>query len=73
MARILVIIEKGESSYGAYAPNVPGCVAVGDTQEEVETLIQEALQTHLALLQEEHLPLLETTVAAKYIDIPISA
>ena len=32
MARILVIIEKGENSYGAYSPDVPGCVAVGDTR-----------------------------------------
>jgi hypothetical protein len=46
MARILVIIEKGENSYGAYSPDVPGCVAVGDTREEVEqqgSLSKEAL------------------------------
>lgn len=42
MARILVIIEKGEDSYGAYSPDVPGCVAVGDTREEVEQLMKEA-------------------------------
>jgi predicted RNase H-like HicB family nuclease len=41
MARILVIIEKGEHSYGAYAPDVPGCVAVGETREEVEHLMKE--------------------------------
>jgi len=39
MARILVIIEKGENSYGAYSPDVPGCVAVADTREEVEQLM----------------------------------
>ena len=33
------IIEKGENSYGAYSPDVPGCVAVGDTREEVEQLM----------------------------------
>lgn len=33
MTRILVIIEKGENSYGAYSPDVPACVAVGDTKE----------------------------------------
>lgn len=47
MARILVIIEKGETSYGAYSPDVPGCVAVGDTREEVEERMREALQFHL--------------------------
>ena len=43
MARLLVIIEKGENSYGAYAPDVPGCVAIGDTREEVEQLIKRSL------------------------------
>jgi predicted RNase H-like HicB family nuclease len=38
--RYAVIIEKGEDSYGAYVPDLPGCVAVGDTPEEVKTLIQ---------------------------------
>jgi predicted RNase H-like HicB family nuclease len=45
MARILVIIEKGQSSYGAYSPDVPGCVAVADTREDVEHLMKEALET----------------------------
>lgn len=34
MAKILVVIEKGETSYGAYSPDVPGCVAFGVTREE---------------------------------------
>ena len=57
MAKILVIIEKGEHSYGAYAPDVPGCVAVGETREEVEHLMIEALQKHLQMMREEHLSL----------------
>ena len=57
MERILAIIEKGENSYGAYSPDVPGCVAVGDTREEVEQLIKEALQEHLQMMREENLPL----------------
>jgi predicted RNase H-like HicB family nuclease len=73
MARILVIIEKGENSYGAYSPDVPGCVAVGDTREEVERLMREALQEHLELMQEEHLPLPESQAEATYMDIPLSA
>jgi predicted RNase H-like HicB family nuclease len=73
MARILVIIEKGEHSYGAYSPDVPGCVAVGDTQEEVETLMHDALQSHFQLMQEEHLPLPEPQAVATYMDIPLSA
>ena len=42
-----VVLEKGETSYGAYVPDLPGCVAVGDTLEEVERLIQEAIEFHL--------------------------
>ncbi len=74
MARILVIIEKGETSYGAYSPDVPGCVAVGDTREEVEQLMREALQEHFELMREEHLPLhLEPHTEAEYMDIPVPA
>ena len=73
MARILVIIEKGENSFGAYSPDVPGCVAVGDTEEEVEQLIREALQEHLQMMLEENLPLPESQTEVKYMDIPLSA
>lgn len=73
MARILVIIEKGENSYGAYSPDVPGCVAVGDTREEVEQRMRDALLSHLELMKEEHLPLPKPQTVAEYIDIPLSA
>jgi len=52
-----VVIEKGETSYGAYVPDLPGCVAVAETKEEVESLIEEAIQFHLEMLQEENLPI----------------
>ena len=51
-----VVIEKGETSYGAYVPDLPGCVAVGDTLEEVEVLIREVIQFHIEGLREEGLP-----------------
>ncbi len=73
MAKILVIIEKGELSYGAYSPDVPGCVAVGDTREEVLQLFREALQGHLELMRDEHLPLPKPQTSVEYLDIPLSA
>ena len=73
MAKILVLVEKGESSYGAFSPDVPGCVAVGDSREEVLQLFREALQDHLELMREEHLPLPEPQTSVEYIDIPLSA
>ena len=73
MAKILVVIEKGESSYGAYSPDVPGCVAVGDTREETLRLFREALNDHLELMRDEHLPLPEPQTSVEYLDIPLSA
>jgi predicted RNase H-like HicB family nuclease len=51
--KYMVVIEKGEDSYGAYVPDLPGCVAVGDSKEEVLILIQEAIGLYLEMLQED--------------------
>lgn len=45
--RYTVIIEKGETGYGAYAPDIPGCGTVAETREAVEQLIREAIEFHL--------------------------
>ena len=54
-----VIIEKGSTSYGAYVPDLPGCVAAAETREEVDTLIREAIQLYLEALQKDGLPVPE--------------
>lgn len=51
--RYAVVIEKGESSYGAYVPDLPGCVAAGESKEQVIRLIQEAIEFHIEGLKEE--------------------
>ena len=48
----VVIIERGENSFGAYVPDLPGCVAAGETREEVIALIGEAIRLHLDDLRE---------------------
>lgn len=48
----LVVVEKGESSYGAYVPDLPGCVAVGETRREVMKLIREGIKLHIEALRE---------------------
>jgi predicted RNase H-like HicB family nuclease len=53
----MAIIEQGEESCGAYVPDLPGCVAVGDTQQEVLELIQEAIVLHLEMLRDDGLPI----------------
>ena len=52
----VVIYEKGDSSYGAYVPDLPGCITVGDTLKETQTLIQEAIEFHIEGLQEDGEP-----------------
>ena len=47
-----VVIEKGPDSFGAYAPDLPGCAVAGETREEVVQLIQEAIEFHLQSLKE---------------------
>lgn len=50
-----VIYEKGPTSWGAYVPDLPGVISVGDSRDEVERLIQEAIEFHLEGLREEGL------------------
>jgi len=47
-----VIVEQGETSWGAYVPDLPGCVAAGDSREEVLKLIREAIDFHIDGLRE---------------------
>ena len=47
----LVVVEKGDSSYGAHVPDLPGCVAVAETRREVLKLIREAIELHIEALQ----------------------
>jgi len=48
----LVVVEKGKTSYGAYVPDLPGCVAVGTTRRQVLKLIREGIQLHIEALRE---------------------
>ena len=59
-----VVIEKGPNSYGAYAPDLPGCVAVGESRSEAVRLIHEAIELHLQDLKDqgEKIPTASSTV-----------
>ncbi len=48
-----VVIEEGKTSFGAYVPDLPGCVAVGESRTEIIQLIQEAIELHLQALQNQ--------------------
>jgi len=48
----VVILEQGETSVGAYVPDLPGCIAVADTKDEAMQLIREAIELHIESLRE---------------------
>lgn len=53
MMKYLIIIEKSETGYSAYSPDLPGCASTGSTPEETEQNMREAIQFHLDGLKEE--------------------
>jgi len=67
--RYAVVIEKAEGNYGAYVPDLPGCVATGDTIEEVEREIQEAIEFHLEGLRADGLPIPEPSSRVEYVEV----
>jgi len=64
----LVVIEKGATSFGAYSPDLPGCIAVGETLEEVSDLMREAVVSHLEGMREHGDPIPEPTASALYVN-----
>jgi len=48
----VVIVEQGDTSFGAYVPDLPGCVAVGESRDEAMQLIREAIEMHIESLRE---------------------
>jgi predicted RNase H-like HicB family nuclease len=66
-----VIIEKGPTNYGAYIPDLPGCVAVADTREEVISLIREAVIFHMEGMVEDGETIPEPTSAAIEVEVQL--
>lgn len=67
--RYAVVIEKANASYGAYVPDLPGCVAVGDSAEEVMTLIKEAIELHLDAMRADGEPIPPPTTTVRELEI----
>jgi predicted RNase H-like HicB family nuclease len=65
----LVVIERGDTSFGAHVPDLPGCVAVGATEEEALRLVREAIALHLAVLAEQGLPIPEPRSRAEVVGV----
>ncbi len=69
MREYTVIFEEGPRSWGAYAPDLPGCVAAASTRAEVELLIREAMQAYIDYLREDGQPVPEPRMSAQPIAI----
>jgi predicted RNase H-like HicB family nuclease len=67
--RYMVVVERGETSWGAHVPDLPGCVAVGETRKEVLKLIREAIELHLEGLKEDGLPIPIPSSEGEFVEV----
>ena len=67
--RYAMVIEKSHTGFGAYVPDLPGCVALGETMTETEQLIREAVEFQLEGLREDGIPAPEPSTVAQYVDV----
>lgn len=71
MLKYLVVIEKADSNFSVYVPDVPGCVSTGKTVEEAKANIKEALRSHLAELKEDGVAIPEPQTLSEYVELEI--
>ena len=67
--RYAIVIEKAESNFSAYVPDLPGCVATGSSVEETEKSIREAIEFHLDGLREDGLPIPAASSRVDYVEV----
>ncbi len=66
-----VIYERGETNWGAYVPDLPGCVSIGDTLAEVQENIKEAIELYLEVLKEDGQPIPEPSTEVGKVAVTI--
>ena len=69
MMKYLIVIEKSETGFSAYSPDLPGCVSTGTTIEETEQNMREAIEFHIEGLKEEGYDIPEPTSRSSYVEI----
>lgn len=67
--KYMVVIEKGKSGYGAHVPDLPGCIAVGKSQEEVLRLIKEAIEFHIEGLRAAGEPIPPPSSIGEFVEV----
>jgi len=69
MRYLVVVVEQGGTSFGAYVPDLPGCVAAGETRDEVLTLIREAIEFHIEGLRKDGQPIPPPSSTSEVADV----
>ena len=69
MKRYAIVVEWAGSNYAAYVPDLPGCVATGDTVEETERLLREAIELHIAGMRADGLQVPEPSSVVDYLEV----
>jgi predicted RNase H-like HicB family nuclease len=69
--RYLIVIERAEKNYSAYAPDVPGCVSTGRSVAETVSNMAEALKGHLQLMAEDGEPIPDPATTSEYLDVEL--
>ncbi len=64
-----IVIEKTKSNYSAYVPDLPGCIATGETVPETEQQIRQAIELHLQGMKEDGLPIPEPVSSVEYVEV----
>lgn len=67
--RYAIVIEAANGNFSAYVPDLPGCVATGDTVEDAEREIREAIQFHLEGLRADNLPIPPASSRVDYVEV----
>lgn len=67
--RYAVVIERAEHNYSAYVPDLPGCISMGDTLEDIEMNIRDAIAFHLEGLREDGLPIPTPSTVVEYCEL----
>ena len=67
--RYLVVIERGKTSWGAHVPDLPGCIAAGETREEVLELIREAIDLHIESLRQDGIPVPSPSSEGEFVEV----
>ncbi len=67
--RYMVVIERGERSWGAHVPDLPGCIAAGETRDEVLQLVREAIRFHIEGLEQDGVPVPAPSTESEFVEV----